>query len=306
MQSLTAFLEQTYPFQVTNLQAAPRGLVAETYIADTTEGRRFFIKIIHAPLFKAHLRHSAAAHQALAHVLGDRINQPVQTRSGAAVARLGDALVAVSCLIDAPAADAYDTFAFGQLIGRLHAIPVTTGIPCRVIGDFAHVALLDTLSAQAFAGVGPFFHIRALAAPLAPWRAQYLHYRARMRFFTDAYHARPPRPRVYTHGDAGGNVLAHSPTDLMIIDWDYIGRSEPERDLWVFEHDPAFIAGYRTVFPAYEPDEIRIQYAVYRQFFDYFTYILEMIARIPADVDASAATANLLSLFTDWCPPHMR
>lgn len=305
MHDLLSFLEKTYPLTVQTLTPAPRGLVAQTFFA-TTAQQRLFVKIIHAPLFKAHLRHSAATHAYLATQLGDRINHPLQTRDGVWVAPYGSALVSVSTGIEAPASEAYDTYAFGQLIGRLHTVPVDATIPTRVIGDFAHVALCDTQAAHAFAGTGANPRIRALAPHLAPWQSQYAHYRARRTAFAQLLRNQPPQPLVYTHGDAGGNVLAATPTDLHIIDWDYVGLSEPERDLWVFEHDERFIAGYRSVVPAYQPDETRLQYAAYRQFFDYFAYILDMISRAPDDTSAAEATANLLSLFTDWCPPHLR
>lgn len=306
MQPLAQFLTRTYGFSIADFSAAPRGLVAETFFVTTTDRQRLFVKVIEAPLFKAHLRHSAAAHVYLAHQLGDRINHPVPAADGTIVTAYGSALVAVSTCIDAPAADGYDTYTFGQFIGQLHRLQPPPAVPIRQIGVFAHVALLDTLATYAFTGTGPHAHVRALAPVLAPWRATYDHYRARLAFFTHRQKNRPPQPLVVTHGDAGGNVLARSATDLYVIDWDYVGYAEPERDLWVFEHDPAFIAGYQSQIPSYRPNEERLQYAAYRQFFDYFTYILDTFTRIPPRHDSSAATANLLSLFTDWCPPHLR
>jgi hypothetical protein len=92
----------------------------------------------------------------------------------------------------------------------------------------------------------------------------------------------------------------------MNIDWDYIGLSEPERDLWVFEFYPDFVAGYQSIIPSYQPDEVRLQYAAYRQFFDYLIYFLAELQRSPIDGDVTPTIDNLLSLFTDWCRPHMR
>jgi thiamine kinase-like enzyme len=60
---------------------------------------------------------------------------------------------------------------------------------------------------------------------------------------------------VITHGDAGGNVLVKSPTDLYIVDWDEILLAPRERDLWVSDGNADFIKGYKSIFPGYRPNE---------------------------------------------------
>ncbi len=300
---LQAFLTQTYPFTVVSVSDAPRGLVAKSHIATLADGTSVFVKAVHAPLFKPHLVHSAATHAYLANQLGDRINAPIATRSGAGVARWGDAILAVSSMIAAPLTENYDLHVFGQLIGQLHAVAIDPRVPTRRITDFAHRGLIDTLGNKAFSGSAIR---RDVADRLAPWHNTYTRYYERLRFFERAFRQLPAQPLVYTHGDAGGNVLANDAYNLHLIDWDYIGLSEPERDLWVFEFYPDFIAGYQRIIPTYQPDEIRLQYAAYRQFFDYLVFFLTVLQGIPADEDASFAADNVLSLFTDWCPPHLR
>lgn len=300
---LLTFLNDAYPFTVVQLTDAPRGLVAQTHFATLTDGTTVFVKAVHAPLFKPHLVHSAASHAYLSQQLGDRINAPFATRSGAGVAHWGDAVVAVSHVIAAPLTEQYDLHAFGQLIGRLHSIPVNSRVPTRRIADFAHRGLLDTLGRHAFDGTGM---APTVTERLVPWRETFWHYHSRLRHFEQAMRALPAQPLVYTHGDAGGNVVANDAHNLHLIDWDYIGLSEPERDLWVFEFYPDFVAGYQSIIPSYQPDEVRLQYAAYRQFFDYMMYFLAELQRIPSDGDVTPTIDNLLSLFTDWCRPHMR
>jgi aminoglycoside phosphotransferase (APT) family kinase protein len=300
---LHTFLTQTYPFTVVQLTDAPRGLVAQTHFATLTDGTTVFVKAVHAPLFKPHLVHSAASHAYLSEQLGDRINAPIATRSGAGVARWDDAVVAVSQVIAAPLTEQYDVHAFGQLIARLHSVPIDPRVPTRRIADFAHRGLLDTLGRQAFDGTG--LH-PAVTARLAPWRETFWHYHTRLRHYEQAMRALPAQPLVYTHGDAGGNVVANDAHNLHLIDWDYIGLSEPERDLWVFEFYPDFVAGYQSIIPSYQPNEVRLQYAAYRQFFDYLVYFLSALHATPVADDPTHTIDNLLSLFTDWCQPHMR
>jgi hypothetical protein len=212
----------------------------------------------------------------------------------------------VSQIIDAPSTEAYDIYTFGALIGALHTVPIDRRIPTRKIADFEHVALLDTLASHAFAGTGTAPCRAVIAERLAPWYAAYLHYRQRMRQVGNAMQHLPRLPLVYTHGDAGGNVVANDTQQLHLIDWDYIGLADAERDLWVFEFYPEFIAGYQRSVPHYEPHEVRLQYAAYRQFFDYLVYFLTVLQQTPADADVHATIDNLISLFTDWCPPHLR
>ena len=300
---LQTFLSQTYPFTVVQLTDAPRGLVAQTHFATLTDGTQVFVKAVHAPLFKPHLVHSAASHSYLSQQLGDRINAPIATRSGAGVARWDDAVVAVSQVIAAPLTEQYDLHAFGQLIGRLHSVPIDPRVPTRCIADFAHRGLLDTLGRQAFDGTGMS---PTVTERLAPWRETFWHYHTRLRHFEQAMRALPAQPLVYTHGDAGGNVVANDSHNLHLIDWDYIGLSEPERDLWVFEFYPDFVAGYQSIIPSYTPHEVRLQYAAYRQFFDYLVYFLTVLQATPVADDPTQTIDNLLSLFTDWCQPHMR
>ena len=300
---LLTFLNDAYPFTVVQLTDAPRGLVAQTHFATLTDGTTVFVKAVHAPLFKPHLVHSAASHAYLSQQLGDRINAPIATRSGASVARWGDAVVAVSQVIAAPLTEQYDVHAFGQLIARLHSVPIDPRVPTRRIADFAHRGLLDTLGRQAFDGTG--LH-PAVTSRLAPWRETFWHYHTRLRHYEQAMRALPQQPLVYTHGDAGGNVVANDAHNLHLIDWDYIGLSEPERDLWVFEFYPDFVAGYQSIIPSYQPNEVRLQYAAYRQFFDYLVYFLSALHATPVADDPTHTIDNLLSLFTDWCQPHMR
>jgi hypothetical protein len=51
---------------------------------------------------------------------------------------------------------------------------------------------------------------------------------------------------------------------------------------------------------------VRLQYAAYRQFFDYLVYFLSALHATPVADDPTHTIDNLLSLFTDWCQPHMR
>ena len=99
---------------------AARGLVAETFIATSTSGARYFVKITHMPFFKCRIPTSMPGHAALAQLLPDAVSHPVATCTGQWHVALADAMVTVCDFVDAPLYETYDTAHFGRLIGRIH------------------------------------------------------------------------------------------------------------------------------------------------------------------------------------------
>lgn len=293
-------IQSNYPLADVELTPAARGLVAETFLATTQTGQRYFVKVNSKPFFKNRLRYSAPAHAALATAIGDSVNQPLATHTGEWLSVFGSAMVTISHYVDAPNNEAYDTAAFGRLIGDIHRITPRITTPMQRIALFEHDALWRHLMARVYRTGNESWQTQ-LTERMQPWRTliktHYAHLNALQRDY--AHH---PHQWVITHGDAGGNVVANNPTDLTIVDWDYLALSHPERDLWVFRHDEAFWRGYCAVIPDYQIDEYQLQLAAYRQYFDYMVFILGEIYLSPADVDRQPHIDNLLSLFdeTNW------
>src|SRR5262249_21693617 len=110
---------------------------------------------------------------------------------------------------------------------------------------------------------------------------------------------------VITHGDPGGNVLVKSPSDLYLIDWDEILLAPAERDLWIHDDRPEFMAGYRPVRPEYRVNELARKYCLCSQYFDYMAYYLsDILGDLP--VNRRAALVNdFEQMFDDWIKPYI-
>lgn len=299
-------LQTHYPIEITALQPAARGLVAETFLATSHTGQRFFVKVNAKPFFKNRLRQSAPAHAALAATLGHGVNQPIATRTGEWISVLGPALVTVSQYIDAPNSEQYDTAQFGRLIGQIHQATARITTPMQRVTTFEHDAIWRQLIACVFRPNDAPWHAQ-LTERMQPWCTMIAeHYD----YLNELQRAYPHHQHswVVTHGDAGGNVVANNATDLTIVDWDYLALAHPERDLWVFRDDASFWRGYLEVIPDYQRDEYQLQLAAYRQYFDYMVFILCEIYLSPAHVDRQPHVDNLLSLFddTNWIQRLLR
>jgi hypothetical protein len=306
MIDVATVLHQHYAIAVTAVTDAARGLVAETFIATSTSGARYFVKITRMPFFKCRIPTSMPGHAALAQLLPDAVSHPVATRSGQWHVALADAMVTVCDFVDAPLYETYDTAHFGRLIGRIHNSTPAIAIHLPRVQFFCHHAQLKHLLNLAFDGDGTAPWQTTLTARLAPYRADAARYYQRLCDLEHAAAQQPAHPWVVTHGDAGGNVIGSAHQGLMLVDWDYCALAAPERDLWVFQYDAEFWRGYREVVGDYPIDPYRLQLASYRQYFDYVLFILSEIYLMPADRDRTTMIDNLLSLFADgWVQPHL-
>jgi ribosomal protein S18 acetylase RimI-like enzyme len=87
---------------------------------------------------------------------------------------------------------------------------------------------------------------------------------------------------VFTHGDAPGNVLVKSPDDIYIIDWDELSLAPPERDMWMIDHLPEFMDGYKSILPEFFLDSDMRNFCVLKYYFQrnmhYFFEILKETA----------------------------
>ena len=293
-------LQTHYPIKIDSIQPAARGLVAETFLATSHTGQRFFVKVNAKPYFKNRLRQSAPAHAALADTLGRGVNQPIATLTGAWLSVYGPAIVTISKYVDAPNNEQYDTAAFGRLIGQIHQATTRITTPMQHVTTFEHDAIWRQLMTRVYHPSSEPWHTQ-LTERMQPWRTLIAEHYDYLNELQRDYPHHPHR-WVITHGDAGGNVVANNATDLTIVDWDYLALAHPERDLWVFRDDEPFWRGYLEVMPNYQRDAYQLQLAAYRQYFDYMVFILCEIYLSPAYADRQPHIDNLLSLFdeTNW------
>ena len=306
MIDVATILHHHYAIPVTAVAVASRGLVAETFIATSPSGARYFVKITRTPFFKCRIPTSMPGHAALAQFMPDAVSHPVATRTGQWHVAVADAMVTVCDFVEAPLYETYDTGDFGRLIGRIHNSTPAISIHLPRVQFFCHHAQLKHLLRLAFDGDGSAPWQAALTARLAPYRADCARYYRRLCNLEQAYAQQLAHPWVVTHGDAGGNVIGSAHQGLMLVDWDYCALAAPERDLRVFQYDAGFWRGYRDVVGDYPLNPYHLQLATYRQYFDYVLFMLSELYVGPAEIDRTAMSDNLLSMYVDgWVQPHL-
>jgi hypothetical protein len=310
---LFELLQSSYAVGLIDHEPAPRQFVAATFRLRARDGASYFCKVIEKPLFVAQIIGSLPALADL-HALGcAQIGYPIRTRAGALYLLLEPPLMAVPTLvvlyhfIDAPQSYDYDLHAFGALTAQIHQL--TPGLRAPAPQErfyFEHQALFEEVLGS-LAQPSDDAVVQALRALLAQHQAAlHGHY---ARFLQVAAACRAASPAlVITHGDAPGNVLVTSASELAIIDWDDLLLAPPERDLWFLDQREPFLAGYRSVIPGYQVDIRMRSYAILRYYFNSLVHYLSEI--LPAHAEAHrrahlASLAEYLDPAQSWIAPHL-
>jgi spectinomycin phosphotransferase len=134
-----------------------------------------------------------------------------------------------------------------MMLARMHALTPTAGGLGRrgveVAGRAGLESALDELG-HAWNG-GPLSEwARAEVAAhrdlIAQWLTELDHFASRL--------GDKPSDVVVTHGEPHPGNLIHTPTGLMLVDWDTVALARPERDLWMLaDADGAVEAAYREL-----------------------------------------------------------
>jgi spectinomycin phosphotransferase len=306
-ESLFQRIRESYALDITSYAPAPRQFVAETFILSNQQGDSYFCKIVDKPVFIAQIIASLPALDAI-HALGfERIGYPIRTRSGALHVLAEQTLIVLFNYIDAPQNYTYDEYAFGTLTGQIHRLTpqVRVDMPRESFGEGAQEYFERVLGARSTHSDDAV--TQALHGLLAQHKAALRAYYAI--FLEVAATCRAdPGTFVITHGDAPGNVLVKSADDLYIIDWDDISLAPAERDLWFLDARPAFMAGYRSVYPGYQIDARARTFAILSYYFNSLTHYFNEI--LPAHADEYrrshlATLAEYLDPARSWIAPYL-
>ena len=302
---LHSIIVSHYGLRNVRIASAPRQFVAETYIVKTADRQTFFCKVVDKPLFIPKIISSLPVLDALHNVGFERINFPIKTLTDSLYVRLGETLVVLFNYIEAEQSYDFDYEAFGRLLGEVHA--VTDRI--KVVIPTERFLLKHSYTFEA----GFEEILTTKSRDVTTQGLQYLlleyeseirrHYASLQRIIDECsynnFHL------VITHGDAGGNVLVKAPTDLYLIDWDEILLAPPERDLWTHSSNPAIMAGYRSVFPQYQMNEVARKYCTCSQYFDYIAYFLAEILGDSPEPNRQNKLRDLGDYFEGWIRPYI-
>lgn len=298
-------IEQKYGFRIKNTVAAPRQFVAETYIIETQDAKKYFCKLVDKVLFIPNIIRSLPICKEMHDKGIKRISYPITSKEGLYV-QLDDTLIVLFNFIPAEQSYDYNMREFGKLTATIHALTpsITTSIPKESF-KFEHEPLFLRHFQEGLNSASNNSVEKNLKVLLKK------HERMLQRLY-ESFAALQKKYQgsktnlVITHGDAPGNVLVKSFDDIYLIDWDEILLAPCERDMWMVDHDEEFIKGYKSIFPEYKPNSDLRAYCIYSYFFHGFIhYTQEIFKSIDDDKRMKQVLGLKDGLLEGWMLPKL-
>jgi spectinomycin phosphotransferase len=315
-------LRREFRIEPITLSAGPRGFVAETFVADDHDGRRFFIKWLPTWASAPAMKRGLAVAEPLRALGLATVNEPIATNSGELSTEFQGRALAIFTFIDGergavkdqrlgPSSFNYDFGGYVDLLASIHRMTSRLGVDLPIedfsipwAGHFERVfarALEEPFVSQARADLR-----RLLRRRLDQINVDWLE----LKSMSEACRRQRWSP-VLTHGDLLGDNLIIGPRGgLHPIDWDDPVMAPPERDTWFFLNDPearsAFVERYRRTFPGYEIDEPRRRFYLFWRFFQDLSGYLDIILDDPAPDRQAWSFSELQKTCIEWLWPPMR
>lgn len=300
-------IEQQYGFIIKTRSIAPRQYVAETFIIETTDHEVYFCKIVTKPLFIPKIIKSLPILLDMHHGGATNINFPIKTKNGQLYIHSNGVLIILFNYISAPQSYDYDMNAYGKLLASIHALTPSIHMPIPT------EQFIFTYEDRYTKQVESLLKTPQTDPITTSLQTLLQHYEREMRHDYDNFIQLSKELRVkkhtmvVTHGDPGGNILAQSPKNLYLIDWDDILLSPPERDIWFTQHNTDFLEGYHSVIPDYN---VNIELAHFFTYKRYFEDIMEYFTEIFGNYSVEHRQENLDKLkqdcFEGWLRPSIR
>ena len=302
---LQKIIATEYGLPGAQIAVAPRQFVAETYRVTTPEQRTYFCKVVDKPIWIPKIIGSLPVLDALHRAGFERANYPIKTTFGAFHVMVGNTLVALFSFMEGQQTETFDDEAFGYLLGQVHRLTdkINVDVPRERFalkhGD-TFEGQFDRLLAASVDDPVLVGLQRVLRNREVEIRRQYA---ILQRVIAECNQV--DFPLVITHGDPGGNVLAKSPTDLFLVDWDEIMLAPAERDIWIHDTRQAFMAGYRRAFPDHQPNPLARRYCIASQHFDYMAYYLADITSNLLVEERTTKLRGFEAYFEGWIKPFL-
>ena len=299
-------IEEQYGLAIGNVVDAPRQFVAETYILECKDVK-YFCKIVTKPLFIQPLVKSLPVLNELRLQGLERVNYPIPTKRGKLYLKENGALIVLFNYIDAKQSENYDFYSLGKLIATVHDMASKVSLPVAKEGFvYQYAGTFEKQFNDIITSTSSDEIAQLLKALLTKYLEEINHDYTNFMQLCQVLKTKE-FAMVITHGDPGGNILAKSPTELYLIDWDNILLAPPERDTWFFQHETEFIRGYRSIFPKYQANEELSHFFTYKR---YFEDLVEYFAEILGDGAEVHRQKNLNGLESDclegWLRPSIR
>jgi hypothetical protein len=303
---IRAAIESRYQIDIQKVKSGPRQKMADTYFLCEADGQVYFCKLVGKPLLVPQIIRSLPPLRAMYDTGVKRIAPPIPDKNGALYMFIGDILVVLYTYIDAPQSEDYSLYAFGRLLGEIHAMSLE--IETRGYKEDFHFENRDFFYTH-------FEHARKACGDIAHQKKLTSVIRAYEREIAALYECfeklgasclQKTYTSVMTHGDAPGNVLANTRDDLYLIDWDEIEIGPPERDTWILDHVPSFIDGYQSMRPDFRTDpEIRA-FSILKYYFRCLNYYFEAISNTESEQHTRTWIEDMqVNLLDGWMRPKL-
>lgn len=269
--ALLACARRQFGLPATAITFLPLGYDANAWAYRLEADETYFLKVRRGPAaLPGLLAPSYVGEQGIAGVLAPR---PAQ--DGRLWAELGEFTVTLQPFV--AGRDAWDSnlsdeqwVAFGELLRRIHALPVPPALAAHLVAETFTPDYLDYLPLLAARAHGPAPDDPLAAELVAVWQTNEATINAllaRTMSLGDTLR-RANHPRVLCHADAHlGNVLTSDDGRLWLIDWDGAALAPRERDLmFVFggiaegQVSPRQTELFRRGYGPVEPDTTALTY----------------------------------------------
>jgi spectinomycin phosphotransferase len=275
-QELIAQLEKTYNMHVEKLVPGPRQVIAQTYIIDDSSGKQYFCKIINHPLLIPGIIQTLPVVEQMYKNGINKICYPIHGDNGLYF-YTGQSLVVLFNYIPITQGINYNPYILGSMIANVHAITpkITVAAPLENF-EFPNCEFFMESFESTLQSSSTDIVVQQLKTLLQEHEAEVHKYMDE--FATIAARCKAnTKSLVLTHGDLGNNILAKTPDDLYIIDWDEMRLAPAERDVFMNDENAEFMAGYKSVRPDFIVDLELRRFCILQRYFERMSIYLAQI-----------------------------
>lgn len=274
--ALSEFIKQEYGIKASSILPAKRGYYGETWQLNTAEGS-YFLKLDYSLTHQIKYRRSLAVLDYLCASGIDFISEIVKTKTGDLFSLFNSAVLGVFIWIDGENIETDETkIPEYQMLCKIYArTKPGFDIPRLMFSDktaadfFLKWEQLKTRTEDEDS--------QKICTLFAENSGMLDDCAARLRYFAEICQ-KDTLNFYFTHGDAGGNLLAGKHA-YFLIDWDEVMYAPPERDAWVMcGHEWAMNQFNRILSENrinYQLRPKRLAFYCYHMFFYYLNELLE-------------------------------
>lgn len=284
LQTLIMTIAEQYNIDIVKVTPGPRQFVATTYILEDEKGDHFFCKIIDKPILIPGIIDTLPAVEEMRKLGIDKICFPIRGLKGLYFF-LDNTLIVLFNYIHAERALDYDAYELGKQIATIHAITPKMAItPPKEEFIFPHYESYMELFEQNLVTVSVDPVIQELKKTLKVYEAEIRQYIDELHIVcsecikTDAHF-------VITHGDLATNILVKTPKDIAIIDWDEMRLAPRERDLWMKDDEPEFLAGYKSIIPEFTVNQRYRRFYILQYYFERMHFYFNEVVNVDKSIE---------------------